>query len=80
MSAHRRGRVAIEVRPHAINRPLLYVSADDTYVGIGLAYGNGSSDPVLLLDVDLTGTRAGHLVSRLYWRWDRRQGRSRAGG
>ena len=73
MSNWRRGRITIEARAHAINRPLLYVTADDTYVGIGLAYGNGSNDPVVLVDVNLTATRPGQLLNATYWRLRRRR-------
>lgn len=61
------GRVYIDVAPWALNLPRIAVCCDGDAVNIGLSYGNGNSDPVILLDVDLAGTMAGRLVSSAYW-------------
>lgn len=64
----KRGRVFGEVVPSSINLPRLHVLVDgETLCTVGFSYGNGSSDPVVLVDVNLDGTRLGRLLAAAYW-------------
>lgn len=62
-----RGRLTGQVALHPLNLPRLHICADADAVIVGATYGNGSSDPVLLIDVNLTGSVLGELVGRAYW-------------
>lgn len=69
------GRVSTFTQPAALNLPRINIYADGDQVSVAATYSNGTSDPVLLVEVDLSGTRLGELVGRTYWRivkWRRR--------
>lgn len=64
----KRGRVFIAAHTWSLNLPRLRLCADGDTFDIALEYGNGASDPVLLIDLDLTGSRAGKVLNETYWR------------
>lgn len=51
----------------ALPRLTLCVDGPDL-VSVGASYGVEGHDPFLLLELDLSGTRAGHVVAELEWR------------
>lgn len=69
------GRVSVFAQITALPLPRLNVFADGDVVSVAATYGTGSSDPVVLLEVDLSGTRLGELVGRTYWQIVKRRRR-----
>jgi len=64
-------RVQFAWHSRSINRPIPMVLVDgDNDCVLALHYGNGNSDPLLAVDLILSGTRIGRAVNRLYW-WAR---------
>jgi len=70
------GRVYVAANPWALNLPRITACVDGECVVLAASYGNGISDPVILVDLTLTGTRAARWVAAAYWflreRWERR--------
>lgn len=60
-------RLLVQIQPSSLNLPRLYCYVDGPGVQVGASYGTASADPVVLVDIDLTGTTAGQLVAALYW-------------
>lgn len=70
MAHFRGGRLDVELWPAALNLPRCIVIVDGALAVVSMSYGNGSSDPVFRLDIDLSGTRAGRCAAAVYW-WTR---------
>lgn len=72
----KRGRMFAQLQLGTLNLPRLYVMADgDECVIVGFSYGTEGCDPVLLIDVTLSGTRLARPVANAYWLVRKRLGR-----
>lgn len=67
MAHVRRGRLDVETQAGSLNLPRVYVVVDGEMAVVGVSYGNGASDPVVRVDLDLSGTAASRWVAAAYW-------------
>ena len=63
----RRGRWSFAVYPSSLNLPRISVGPEEDGEYLAFTYGNGSSDPVVMVEITLIGTRLGRLLRNLYW-------------
>lgn len=70
----KRGRVSVTASWRTLSLPRVFLYVDGDAVTAGASFGTDGCDPAAMLDVDLTGTRVGKLVARIYcWALDRRE-------